>query len=71
MGAKCEKLNFSGEQKIGKNVKKSLAQEVCQKSDILERRTPLLYLQHSHWVTVQLVRGHLTPKMNITFFIRN
>ncbi len=61
-----------------KEAKKSLAQEVRQKSDISERRRvrplqPLLCLQH-----VQLCyycylsgRGHLTPKMNIAFFIRN
>ncbi len=35
-----------------------------QKSDISER-------SQSRWVTVRPVRGHLTPKMNITFFIRN
>ncbi len=29
---------------------------------------PLLYLPHSRWVTVRPVRGHLTPKVNITFF---
>ncbi len=27
-----------------------------------------LTLQHSHWVIVRSVRGHLAPKMNITFF---
>ncbi len=34
-------------------IKKILAQEVRQKSDILDRRRPLLYLQHNRWVTVQ------------------
>ncbi len=60
-----------------KTKKKSLAQEVRQKNDISERRSkvrplqPLLCLQHGHWVTVRPVRGHLTPKINITFSIRN
>ncbi len=56
---------------------KSLAQGVRQKNDISERRSkvwrgrgrnhlrPLLCLRHVRWVTVRLVRGHLTPKMNI------
>ncbi len=52
--------------------KKSLVQEVRQKSDILERRSMLQLLfttwPLSHCATV---RGHLTPKMNIAFFIRN
>ncbi len=41
---------------------KSLAQKVRQKSDILD------HLQHGCWVPVRPVRGHLTLKMNITFF---
>ncbi len=31
----------------------------------------LLPLQHSHWITMRPVRSHLTPKMKLTFFIRN
>ncbi len=29
-----------------------------------------LCLQHGHWVTVRPIKGHLTPKMNITFSVR-
>ncbi len=32
---------------------------------------PLLYLRYERCVTVRPVKGHLTPKINITFFIRN
>ncbi len=56
-------------------IKKSMAQEVRQRSHIPERRSSsppsTLTLRHSRWVIVRPVRGHLTPKMNITFFIRN
>ncbi len=61
-------------------MKKSLAQEVRQKSDISERRgvegdfanfNPYFVCNTSNCVTVRSVRGHLTPKMNIAFFIRN
>ncbi len=60
-------------------VKNSLMQEVRQKSGILECRSTgergfvpsTLYLQHDCWVSVQPDRGHLTAKMNITFFITN
>ncbi len=57
--------------------KKSLAQEVRQKTDISERRSnfapfnPYFACNTSNCVTVRPVRGHLTPKMNIAFFIRN
>ncbi len=60
--------------------KKSLAQEVRQKSDISERRrveggealfNPYFLCNKSNCVLVRPVRGHLTPKMNIAFFIRN
>ncbi len=53
--------------------KKSLAQEVCQKSNISERApfNPYFVCNTFNCVTVPPVRGHLTPKMNITFFIRN
>ncbi len=55
---------------------KSLAQEVRQKSDISERRSfahfnPYFVCNTSNCVTVRPVRTHLTPKMNIAFFIRN
>ncbi len=51
------------------NLKKFLALEVRQKSDISERLpVSTLILQHGRWVAVRLVRGHLTPKMNIIFF---
>ncbi len=36
-------------------LKKSLANEVRQKSDISERRRPLLYLQHGRRIPVQPV----------------
>ncbi len=56
-------------------LKKSLAQEVRQNRDISERRSKVeggeLYFQHGRWVDVRPVRSHLTPKINITFYIRN
>ncbi len=62
--------------------KKSLAQEVRQKSDISDRRRTkgwrkvclfqsLLCLQYGHWITVRPVWDHVTRKINITFFITN
>ncbi len=56
--------------------KKSLAQEVRPKSDISERRSkhpfnPYFVCNTSNCATVRPVSGHLTPKMNIAFFIRN
>ncbi len=54
-------------EKLEKNHEKTLAQEVHQKSDISECRT-LLGTWPGHCATV---RRHLTPKKNITFFIRN
>ncbi len=54
--------------------KKFLAQEVRhQKRDILKRRrvNPYFVCITSNQITVGPVRGHLTPKMNIIFFIRN
>ncbi len=30
-----------------------------------------LTLKHGRWVTVRPVRAHLTPKMNIIFFVAN
>ncbi len=45
--------------------RKCVRRELFQKVEV---RVPLLCLQHGLWVTVWLVRGHLTPKMNITFF---
>ncbi len=54
--------------------KKSLAQEVSQKRDISERFAPFnLYFvcNTSNCVTVRPVKGHLTPKINIAYFIRN
>ncbi len=51
---------------------KSLAQEMRQKSDISERRSKGYFVCNtSNCVTVRPVRGHLTPKRNIVFFIRN
>ncbi len=47
-----------------------MAQEIRQKRDISERKSKVLTLQHGCWVTVRPVMGHLTPKMNITFFIK-
>ncbi len=49
-----------------KKIKKSLAQEVRQKRDFWN-----VVCNTSNCITVRLVRGHLTPKMNIAFFIRN
>ncbi len=62
---------FGFDQKIDfeAKFKKSLAQEVRQKSDISERS--LLCLQHDYWVTVRPVKGQLTTKMNITFVSTN
>ncbi len=58
--------------------KKSLAQEVRQKRDISEHTSkgwrvlnPYFVCNTSNYVTVRRVRGHLTQKMNIAFFIRN
>ncbi len=55
--------------------KKSLGQEMRQKRDISERRSKgrrgRIVCNTSNCVNVQSVRGHLTPKMNIAFFIRN
>ncbi len=45
---------------------KSMAQEGRQKRDISKRRS-----NTSNCVTVRPVRDHLTPKMNITLFIKN
>ncbi len=64
----------NSEFKTPSTVKKSLSQEVRQKSDISEHRSKglgasLLCLQQGCWVTVRPVRGHPTPKMNITFFL--
>ncbi len=44
-----------------------------QKSDISERRSKNFYFvcNTSNRVTVRPVMGHLAPKMNIPFFIRN
>ncbi len=63
------------------NIKKSLAQEVRQKSDILEHRSKgwgkvrplqsLLCLQYHHWVTMRLVLGPVIQKINITFLSIN
>ncbi len=47
-----------------------MAQEVRQKSDISDRRSKVV-CNMSSCVTVPPVRGHLKPKMNIAFFIRN
>ncbi len=59
------------------SIKKSLAQEVRQKRNILDCKSkvrplqPSLCLQHVHWDSVRPIKGYLTPKMNITFPIRN
>ncbi len=47
--------------------KTSREQEVGQKSDISDH----FVCNTLNCVTVRPVRGHLTPKMNIAFFIRN
>ncbi len=57
--------------------KEILAQEMRQKSDISERGSkvapfnPYFVCNTFNCVTVRPVRGHLTPKMIIAFFIRN
>ncbi len=40
-----------------------------QKNDISECR--LFYSRHGRWVAVHPVRGHLTPKLNTTFFFNH
>ncbi len=50
-----------------KEEKESLAQEVRQ----IAFFNPYFVCNTSNCVTVRPVRGHLTPKMNIAFFIRN
>ncbi len=61
--------------------KKSVAQEVRQKKIFrnievrvegdIDPFNPYFVCNASNCVTVRPVRGHLTPKMNIAFFIRN
>ncbi len=50
---------------------KNLWRRNCVRRAIFRIVEGLLCLQHDRWVIVRPIRGHLTPKMNITFFIRN
>ncbi len=61
---------------VRRKMKKSLAQEARLRERryfgfrrVLRPLQPLLRLQHGRRITVRPVKGHLTPKMNITFSI--
>ncbi len=56
-----------------KKIKKSLAMKYVRRdiSQNVKVRVQRGYLKPGCPVTVRLIRDHLTPKMNITFFITN
>ncbi len=63
----CSKKTFQKISGAGSATEKLYISESRSKGPL----QPLLCLQHVQLFTERPVRGHLTPKMNIAFFIRN